>query len=296
MDFAGRCKSGTFHVPAFLSVYNPKPTRTKIYFPDSHVGSLDVSLLEREERSAEVLHQFHTKVAPHYNRGIGKQVPSAITNSRRSNIQTASYQAQASLIKGITNQLAHEIHEEDASRSTTKTVQPQNSCKVDSGHFSDTNQETQVQVQQNQEMSFSCGLVEENEIAKQDPEVCSLHDSKGLDQLPCKYKTGSRANAWKGPSYTDLITAAIMSTEDRKMTVSQIYDWLMQAIPYFKDREHYESYRGWKNAVRHTLSLRRRFVKLPRTNTCSPWYNSWWTISEKHFAHKRPGRKAKAKS
>lgn len=56
----------------------------------------------------------------------------------------------------------------------------------------------------------------------------------------------SRVNAWNGPSYTDLITEAISSAPDRKMIVAQIYDWLIQNISYFNQRQKYELSQGWK--------------------------------------------------
>ena len=260
MDCSGCCKSGTFNVPAFLSIYNAKPTRTKIYFPDSHVDSLGISLLEREERRTKVLPWAHTRVTPQHSlrtseHSLQVSHTSTFINSRKCKTQATSKASEVSVIKSITNQLGHEIHKEHTSESSNKTIQPQISCKVDTALSLDSDRETLVQIQQNQEIQFSCGLAEENEIKKQDPEVYSLYEKKGLDQLPRKYKPGSRVNAWKGPSYTELITAAILSTKDRKMTVSQIYDWLMQNVPYFKDRKHYESYRGWKvrNLIRSDI-------------------------------------------
>ena len=56
----------------------------------------------------------------------------------------------------------------------------------------------------------------------------------------------NRINAWNGPSYTDLITNAISSAANRKMIVAEIYDWLIQHVPYFNERQDCESSQGWK--------------------------------------------------
>ncbi|KAK7076194.1 FORKHEAD, partial [Halocaridina rubra] len=60
-------------------------------------------------------------------------------------------------------------------------------------------------------------------------------------------KGGSaRRNAWGGKSYADLITAAITSAPEGRLTLAQIYDWVVANIPYFKDKGDSNSSAGWK--------------------------------------------------
>lgn len=59
-------------------------------------------------------------------------------------------------------------------------------------------------------------------------------------------KNSSRRNAWGNMSYADLITQAITSAPDKRLTLSQIYDWMVQHIPYFKDKGESNSSAGWK--------------------------------------------------
>lgn len=59
-------------------------------------------------------------------------------------------------------------------------------------------------------------------------------------------KTSSRRNAWGNLSYADLITKAIESAPDKRLTLSQIYDWMVRSIPYFKDKGDSNSSAGWK--------------------------------------------------
>lgn len=61
----------------------------------------------------------------------------------------------------------------------------------------------------------------------------------------CK-KTSSRRNAWGNLSYADLITKAIQSSPDQRLTLSQIYDWMVQNVPYFRDKGDSNSSAGWK--------------------------------------------------
>lgn len=59
-------------------------------------------------------------------------------------------------------------------------------------------------------------------------------------------KSSSRRNAWGNLSYADLITKAIESTPDKRLTLSQIYDWMVRNVSYFKDKGDSNSSAGWK--------------------------------------------------
>lgn len=75
--------------------------------------------------------------------------------------------------------------------------------------------------------------------------------------LPTK-KNSSRRNAWGNLSYADLITQAITSSTDKRLTLSQIYEWMVQNVAYFKDKGDSNSSAGWKVSVFGFLT--RRFV------------------------------------
>ncbi|KAL2082067.1 hypothetical protein ACEWY4_021885 [Coilia grayii] len=63
-------------------------------------------------------------------------------------------------------------------------------------------------------------------------------------------KSSSRRNAWGNLSYADLITKAIESAPDKRLTLSQIYDWMVRSVPYFKDKGDSNSSAGWKVGVK----------------------------------------------
>jgi len=63
--------------------------------------------------------------------------------------------------------------------------------------------------------------------------------------LPVK-KNSSRRNAWGNLSYADLITKAITSAPEQRLTLSQIYEWMVQNVSYFKDKGDNNSSAGWK--------------------------------------------------
>lgn len=62
-------------------------------------------------------------------------------------------------------------------------------------------------------------------------------------------KNSSRRNAWGNLSYADLITQAITTSPDKRLTLSQIYEWMVQNVPYFKDKGDSNSSAGWKVGI-----------------------------------------------
>ncbi|XP_051949564.1 forkhead box protein O3-like [Xyrauchen texanus] len=86
----------------------------------------------------------------------------------------------------------------------------------------------------------------------------------------------SRRNAWGNQSYADLITRAIESTPEKRLTLSQIYDWMVRFVPYFKDKGDSNSSAGWKNSIRHNLSLHTRFIRVQNEGTGK---SSWWMLN-----------------
>lgn len=68
--------------------------------------------------------------------------------------------------------------------------------------------------------------------------------------------SSSRRNAWGNMSYADLITKAIDSSPEKRLTLSQIYDWMVKSVPYFKDKGDSTSSAGWKVSVCVHVNIR----------------------------------------
>ena len=87
---------------------------------------------------------------------------------------------------------------------------------------------------------------------------------------------------------------AILSSANHRLTLSQIYDYLLSILPYPNARVDNSSYAGWKNSVRHNLSLHERFSKIPHERAGKP---CWWTVNEdKPCGKKQKNRKSSASS
>ena len=85
---------------------------------------------------------------------------------------------------------------------------------------------------------------------------------------------GRRRNNQKPPhSYIALIATAILSSPRKKLTLSEINNYLMLNYEFFRG-----SYKGWKNSVRHNLSFNKCFVKILR-DPSRPWgKDNYWTV------------------
>ncbi|CAL8284151.1 unnamed protein product [Lota lota] len=119
------------------------------------------------------------------------------------------------------------------------------------------------------------------------PSAAGAHGGSASQQLR---KSSARRNAWGNYSYADLITQAIESSPEKRLTLSQIYDWMVRSVPYFKDKGDSNSSAGWKNSIRHNLSLHSRFVKVQNEGTGK---SSWWMVSpEGGKGGKAPRRRA----
>ncbi|XP_037373986.1 forkhead box protein F1 [Talpa occidentalis] len=73
-------------------------------------------------------------------------------------------------------------------------------------------------------------------------------------------------------SYIALIVMAIQSSPAKRLTLSEIYQFLQSRFPFFRG-----AYQGWKNSVRHNLSLNECFIKLPK-GLGRPGKGHYWTI------------------
>lgn len=72
-------------------------------------------------------------------------------------------------------------------------------------------------------------------------------------------------------SYIALISMAILSKQERKILLNEIYDWVLQNFPYYQTRTD----KSWRNSIRHNLSLNECFVKVGKAGNGRGYY---WSI------------------
>ncbi|VDK84383.1 unnamed protein product, partial [Litomosoides sigmodontis] len=81
-------------------------------------------------------------------------------------------------------------------------------------------------------------------------------------------RRGSKRQEKPPYSYIALIAMAIHAKPDRKATLTEIYTFLQR------------EYNGWKNSIRHNLSLNECFIKLPKSSGGRSGKGHHWTIDQ----------------
>ncbi|KAM6214916.1 forkhead box protein M1 isoform 2-T2 [Rhynchocyon petersi] len=102
-------------------------------------------------------------------------------------------------------------------------------------------------------------------------------ENRNLEQSQVKVEEHPASTSWQDSaserppySYMAMIQFAINSTERKRMTLKDIYTWIEDHFPYFK----HIAKPGWKNSIRHNLSLHDMFVR----ETSANGKVSFWTI------------------
>ncbi|XP_065158667.1 uncharacterized protein [Atheta coriaria] len=76
-------------------------------------------------------------------------------------------------------------------------------------------------------------------------------------------------------SFSCLIFMAIEDSERKALPVKEIYSWIMDHFPYFKTAPT-----GWKNSVRHNLSLNKCFQKVEKAPNLGK--GSLWKVDQQY--------------
>lgn len=98
------------------------------------------------------------------------------------------------------------------------------------------------------------------------PMVSPLYDIEG-DNVPSYpsscYTNPEKKSATSKPPYSFslLIYMAIEHSPNKSLPVKEIYSWILERFPYFATAPT-----GWKNSVRHNLSLNKCFRKVERSH------------------------------
>ncbi|XP_064601204.1 uncharacterized protein LOC135467363 [Liolophura sinensis] len=89
-------------------------------------------------------------------------------------------------------------------------------------------------------------------------------------------------------SYMMLIRMAMNSREDKKMTLREICKWIEDTFPFYK----YTAKPGWRNSIRHNLSVYDIFVRVPSN---PKQHGSHWTVKDSNSKKMKYSKSSQAK-
>ncbi|CAL1586069.1 unnamed protein product [Knipowitschia caucasica] len=102
------------------------------------------------------------------------------------------------------------------------------------------------------------------------PDDALLGDAHSFD-------LGTGANRKPPYSFSCLIFMAIEDAPNKRLPVKDIYGWILEHFPYFASAPT-----GWKNSVRHNLSLNKCFKKVDKDRSQSIGKGSLWSIDPEY--------------
>ncbi|KAM7356708.1 biniou [Cochliomyia hominivorax] len=115
-----------------------------------------------------------------------------------------------------------------------------------------------------------------NSSKTQQQQQNSNTNSQDLSSPDTTKKSGARRPEKPALSYINMIAMAIKESPTGKLTLSEIYSFLQKRFDFFRG-----PYVGWKNSVRHNLSLNECFKKLPKgMGVGKPGKGNYWTIEQ----------------
>ncbi|XP_069464512.1 forkhead box protein N2 [Ambystoma mexicanum] len=113
------------------------------------------------------------------------------------------------------------------------------------------------------------------------PVVNPLYDIEGDNMAsfsPASFNTPERSPTSKPPySFSLLIYMAIEHSPNKCLPVKEIYGWILERFPYFETAPT-----GWKNSVRHNLSLNKCFQKVERGHGKVNGKGSLWCVDPEY--------------
>ena len=121
---------------------------------------------------------------------------------------------------------------------------------------------------------------DEIDIMDDEPDVLS-DDEKETSQETKKRLTSTESvedgddDEKPNQSYISLIANAILASREKRLVLSDIYNYVLEKFPYFRNKGP-----GWRNSIRHNLSLNECFIKAGRSPNGK---GHFWAINPANF-------------
>ncbi|KAM8961527.1 uncharacterized protein RCH25_037236 [Pelodytes ibericus] len=200
---------------------------------------------------------------PRQQTNIFQDVEILIENRQSEEVLEGTASSQSTLKTGGTEYNIPEIKlyitEAEPSKGKARgtiTKKPEDGLDVHESRKSEIAQQAIGNVQSNDKLIYS--------------EYNQLKESPGSHKIINGDILCIKASEKPNQSYMALISRAILSSPEKRLQLSEIYQWIMENYPYYHNQE-----KSWRNSVRHNLSLNECFIKAGRSDNGKGHY---WAV------------------
>ncbi|EGD72281.1 hypothetical protein PTSG_00302 [Salpingoeca rosetta] len=145
--------------------------------------------------------------------------------------------------------------------------------------------DTQVKLEDLPDLAAACRVVDEFTAARNTVQQLTGSDVQAdIDAVKqAQHLLASKPTL----SFPCMMALALLDSPAKRLTVSEIYKWIKAMFPYFASLE---AGSGWKNSVRHNLSLNSHFKRVSRESNgtekpASVGKGSYWSLKSMSLPH-----------
>ena len=155
------------------------------------------------------------------------------------------------------------VVEEDPKTSTVVEESPKKSSPVQAAIPTNTTKEQTKETTTSTTDASPLKASRDNKLSESSSVDRTSEDEESTDGKP-------------NHSYISLIANAILSSKEKRLVLSDIYQYVLDTQPYFRNKAG----QGWRNSIRHNLSLNECFIKAGRSPNGK---GHFWAINPANF-------------
>ncbi|XP_018333742.1 forkhead box protein N3-like [Agrilus planipennis] len=168
------------------------------------------------------------------------------------------------------------LHEQDLLKGMN-IVNPSPSTSVNSTpvKYSESNSSSNQETPTSDYIEESSISASESSSSSFNSPISNHSQTRSKHPVNAPYDPMIHVNSKPPYSFSSLIFMAIEDSHQKALPVKEIYAWILDHFPYFRNAPT-----GWKNSVRHNLSLNKCFQKVEKAPNLGK--GSLWTVDSQY--------------